>query len=325
MLTLFIFLSALLCRQRLADFNDCVHPLSRALIEGLFGFHPDRPSGSVTFAPQFPSSWPNASITTPDFSLKFLIATEGSTSLNVSLAQGESCIIIKLPLRAQAVGNVVVAGLPIGASWNFTVAAGFGQAIVTVAVYAQAGGLVSAAEVTVVAAGAPLAYAPSISVNASAGQKNLTLWLPAPYSIVAVLDPQGVFVPGSIKVINGTVVGDVDPTASVGHYLVIVNATVGSGDALQQLLQFKISVPPVLRSHSSLPLVDGLSTSWAYVSVADKLNADVSHVFDPNTYLSPRPQTCGVRIGTDGWSAWTFPLWGSLTLLSLHSGIIIQP
>ena len=26
----------------------------------------------------------------------------------------------------------------------------------------------------------------------------------------------------------------------------------------------------------------------------------------PAQYLSPRPKTCAARIGTDGWSAWTF-------------------
>jgi hypothetical protein len=26
-------------------------------------------------------------------------------------------------------------------------------------------------------------------------------------------------------------------------------------------------------------------------------------------YLSPRPQTCSVRLGVDGYSAWTFPFW----------------
>ena len=43
-------------------------------------------------------------------------------------------------------------------------------------------------------------------------------------------------------------------------------------------------------------------------------------------YLSPRPKTCSVRIGVDGYSAWTFPYWGlqppeiDLAQCEVHAG-----
>ena len=90
-------------------------------------------------------------------------------------------------------------------------------------------------------------------------------------------------------------------------------------------------LPPPVRP-SAYP---GATTAWAYVPVAPQYNADISHMFDAGTYLSPRPQTCGVRIGTDGWSAWTFPWWGSpvppkpdfgnLANLSIGGGVIRTP
>ena len=53
------------------DFADNSHLFARAVVEGLFGYEPDYPNGRISFRPAFPSSWPRASIRTPDFSLRF--------------------------------------------------------------------------------------------------------------------------------------------------------------------------------------------------------------------------------------------------------------
>ena len=53
------------------DFADPVGVLSRAVIEGLFGFSPDAMNGRVDIRPGFPSDWNHASISHPDFSLSF--------------------------------------------------------------------------------------------------------------------------------------------------------------------------------------------------------------------------------------------------------------
>ncbi|MBN1359966.1 MAG: DUF4450 domain-containing protein [Sedimentisphaerales bacterium] len=53
------------------DFGDAVGIVSRAVVEGLFGIHPDVLSGQLTVQPGLPADWDHASIHHPDFSLKF--------------------------------------------------------------------------------------------------------------------------------------------------------------------------------------------------------------------------------------------------------------
>lgn len=59
-------------RESQRDFADGSGVFSRALVEGLFGVHPDFLSGSVRFAPGFPVGWDHAEMHHPDFDLEFL-------------------------------------------------------------------------------------------------------------------------------------------------------------------------------------------------------------------------------------------------------------
>ncbi len=40
-----------------SDFGDCVHPFTRTMVEGFFGYQPDFPNGTVRLAPQIPEDW----------------------------------------------------------------------------------------------------------------------------------------------------------------------------------------------------------------------------------------------------------------------------
>lgn len=53
------------------DFADGIGAASRALIEGLFGIHPDATNGKLLIRPGFPSEWNFASLKTPDISIDF--------------------------------------------------------------------------------------------------------------------------------------------------------------------------------------------------------------------------------------------------------------
>ena len=53
------------------DFADGIGAASRALIEGLFGLHPDATNGKLLIRPGFPSEWNFASLKTPDISIDF--------------------------------------------------------------------------------------------------------------------------------------------------------------------------------------------------------------------------------------------------------------
>ena len=49
---------------------------------------------------------------------------------------------------------------------------------------------------------------------------------------------------------------------------------------------------------------------WECINIDEHLNGDVRTIYQQQ-YVSPRPPTCSVRLGVDGYSAWTFPYWGN--------------
>jgi hypothetical protein len=51
---------------------------------------------------------------------------------------------------------------------------------------------------------------------------------------------------------------------------------------------------------------------WKPIDISARLNGDIRTIFQ-HRYESPRPATCSMRIGYDGWSAWTFTHWGIQT------------
>jgi len=53
------------------DFGDAIGTTSRALIEGLFGIHPDALAGELIIRPGFPADWNDASIQHPDLNFTF--------------------------------------------------------------------------------------------------------------------------------------------------------------------------------------------------------------------------------------------------------------
>jgi hypothetical protein len=65
-------------REAQRDFGDAVGTVSRALIEGLFGVHPDALAGELRVQPGFPSNWIHASIHHPDFDFSFQRKSDGA-------------------------------------------------------------------------------------------------------------------------------------------------------------------------------------------------------------------------------------------------------
>ncbi len=58
-------------RESQRDFADSAGTMSRAIVEGLFGIHPDALAGSLTVSPGFPAEWTHARLTHPDLSMSF--------------------------------------------------------------------------------------------------------------------------------------------------------------------------------------------------------------------------------------------------------------
>ena len=61
-------------RESQRDFADSAGTMSRTIVEGLFGIHPDALAGALTISPGFPVEWTHARLTHPDLSLSFVRA-----------------------------------------------------------------------------------------------------------------------------------------------------------------------------------------------------------------------------------------------------------
>lgn len=65
-------------REAQRDFGDAAGTVSRALVEGLFGIHPDALAGALRLQPGFPSDWNRASIHHPNLDFSFQRSSEGA-------------------------------------------------------------------------------------------------------------------------------------------------------------------------------------------------------------------------------------------------------
>jgi Domain of unknown function (DUF4450) len=59
-------------RESQRDFGDSAGAMSRAIVEGLFGIHPDALAGTLTVAPGFPGDWMHARLSHPDVGVDFV-------------------------------------------------------------------------------------------------------------------------------------------------------------------------------------------------------------------------------------------------------------
>ncbi len=99
------------------DFADPVGVLSRTVIEGLFGFSPDAMNGHLNITPGFPSDWNHASITHPDFIMKFKREKNVSHySLDIASPIFKE-ITFTLPAAFSKIESVCANGIPVG--WHF--------------------------------------------------------------------------------------------------------------------------------------------------------------------------------------------------------------
>jgi hypothetical protein len=272
------------------DFNDCFSMFCRTVVEGLFGYSPDLPNGIVTIAPQFPADWDHASIRTPDFSLKFQRAGN-SASYRVELAgellKAVETMDVSLPVRAGAIAGVTLNGQP--AKWKTR--AGFGETMVLVRVPAA-----KAASIEV-SWREPLPVAPAPAIEGHSGD-GVTL-AAAGAVITGFEDPQGVL--EGARIASGKIAATLSRNA--GHHLVL--ATVRAGETEQRRL-FKIKVTDAvaeaaLAAKTSPAIPEG--ARWNCVDIAGSLNGDIRTIFQQR-YLSPRPNTCSLRLAVDGYLMW---------------------
>ena len=88
------------------DFADAIGINSRALIEGLFGIHPDALAGTLKIIPGFPNNWPTASLVHPDITVDYTSHSDAQTKSD------EYQIAQKFPTPLQVTLQIIARGTP---------------------------------------------------------------------------------------------------------------------------------------------------------------------------------------------------------------------
>ncbi len=272
-------------------FAELSNMFCRAVVEGIFGYAPDYPNRIVRVAPQLPSHWEHARIETPDVLLEY--RTSGSeSSLHVRLNR-EASMLLTLPTPVKNIIDVTVNG---ERSTDWRVSAGYGRSLVDVRIpYGR-----EAAVIVKHSDRLPCECSVQYSGNVGAPIQ----WSLPDGRYTAIDDPQGVLVESSLQ--DGMIVGKL--ADNPGHHLVIGQAAIG--DALQKrLIKIHVTDRNMDAVEASKRFLEPpKDAKYECIDLAGTLNGDIRSIFKQQ-YLSPRPNTCSVRIGTDGYSPWTFYYW----------------
>jgi hypothetical protein len=271
------------------DFGDCIHPFTRTVVEGLFGYQPDFPNGFVRLAPQIPVTWTNAAMKTPDVRLRYN-RTGNTTTLEARL-QRSAIVNVKIPVRASGVSSVTVNGV----STPFQTTNSFGCTLVSFSTPATAGtNLVFAVtttdnitQVDPVAVEAPTGSAVNLSVSGA--------------TMVSFSDPQGAL---NNAVMSGSAITATLST-NLGYHRVFARVTVGN---IPQTRIFNLHILDVSHPSTSFASVPS-GAAWSTVDMSAQLVTNITTIYQQN-YASPRPASMSARVGTDGFSPWAFTYWG---------------
>ena len=99
------------------DFGDPIGVASRVLIQGLYGILPDAMNGRLLVKPGLPSSWPFASLHTPDIDFDFKHTNEAVTSYTIiHRLSAVRTLELQFPAQRSEVAELTVNGKP--ATWT---------------------------------------------------------------------------------------------------------------------------------------------------------------------------------------------------------------
>jgi len=267
------------------DFNDCNSMFARAVVEGLFGYAPDYPNKVVKIAPEFPSDWDHAAIQTPDVTMNYQRKGMG-LKFNLTLAHA-GAMEVQLPVSTKSVQSVSVDGKP--AKWELL--PGFGRSLIKLVLPAAA-----AASIEVTCQDALQTY-PPIHLSGNSGEP-VTLSAEGG-KLVDFHDPQGALKNAQVQ--DGSVVGVL--TTNAGDHLVFGLVEMGQ---VQQWRFFKLHVTDVQADKylAAKTQVDvPANARWNTIDLQSVLNGDIRTIYKQQ-YLSPRPNTCSLRLAVDGYSSW---------------------
>ena len=262
-------------------------------MSGLFGYNPDYPNGRVKISPQFPTEWNNASIELPD--VKMVFNRQGN-EINYSLELASAADIeLFIPVQCEEIKNVTANGTPI--AWELL--PGSGRSILHLTLPGS-----SKAEVAI-ETGRVLPYYAPVVVEGNIG--DIIQLRAKDAQIVEFEDPQAVL--ENEKIEKGVLTANL--TSNKGYHTVVAKSIAGKAP---QWLVFRIKVnDPEGDALQEARFVNEIpaNATWENIDISPLLNADVRTVYQQK-YLSPRPNTVSCRLGTDGYSPWTFWHWKSV-------------
>jgi len=268
------------------DFGDCAHPFARTLVEGLFGFRPDYPKGVVMIAPGFPESWDHALLNLPDVSISYSSDSSG-IRLDVEL-QAAAALNVRLPLPTLEGIEVWANGQPAA----FTLGKGIGRPLISVR-------LPSCSQASIrITFQSRKSFQPPILLDCRPGEA-VTVALDG-LEIIGAPDPQGVLESKTFS--SGQLHAKVGQTP--GDHLILLETKSPAGNFWTPL-RLRIEPEPTVATPAAS---DPNNARWQPVDLQPVLNADVRAIFKQQ-YLTPRPQTVSVQLGTDGWTPWTSVFW----------------
>jgi hypothetical protein len=122
--------------------------------------------------------------------------------------------------------------------------------------------------------------------------------------IIAIYDPQGITRAHDIMDGNAQVV----LSNKSGNHVLFADMEL-EGIAYKQIFYLEItSTAEELAYKARLNYQIPQNPHWRQVDVSEYMNGDIRSIYKQQ-YLSPRPATISARIGTDGYSPWTFTFW----------------
>ncbi len=274
------------------DFGDCVHTFARTLVSGLFGYHPDYPNGKVTISPQFPTDWENASIEIPDVKITF---KRQGDKINYAFELARAANLeLSLPVQCEKIKLVTLNGKSV--PWKLIPDAGRSVLQIKKSEATKVDVIIETIN--------PLPYYPPVSVEGNIGEKiHLTA---TDAKIITFKDPQGVLDQATIE--NGILSANLKKNK--GFHSVVTEVLNGKAS---QLRVFHIRMNDSegdKRKEERFANKIPSDARWENVDIQPQLNGDIRTIYQQQ-YLSPRPNTVSVRLGSDGYSPWTFPHWKS--------------
>jgi hypothetical protein len=275
------------------DFGDCVHTFTRALVSGLFGYRPDYPNGKVLIAPEFPTTWDHASIELPDVKIAYK-NMENKSQFKIELKRIADLELL-LPVQCEDIKNVLINGS--NAKW--TLVPGAGRSLLKIQLAGSTGADISIETINPLSCYAPGHFEGSTGEVMKINTENAR--------IISFEDPQGVLKDAKIE--KGILTGIL--AAPKGYHTVMLQTMTGKTPQLR-IVRVKVNDP--LSDAQNEARMEGKVPSdaaWEPVDIHNSFNADVTSIYKQK-YLSPRPNTVSVRLGSDGYSPWTFTHWKSV-------------